>query len=97
MIERHVTFQVIGGKESEFEQFFRAEYLPAMSAQQGFIHAELFRELDQRQNYQMCLRFDSVDAAARWRESAEHKRLGPRLKSLYTMSSLIVYDVVAPA
>lgn len=94
MIERHVTFQLIQGKEQEFERFFSAEYLPAMSAQPGFVRAELLREQDKRENYKMCLRFQSVEAAANWRDTDAHKRLSPKLKSLHAGSTLIVYDVI---
>jgi hypothetical protein len=35
MIERHVTFNVIPGKEKDFEDLFKEKYSIAMSKQDG--------------------------------------------------------------
>lgn len=43
----------------------------------------------------MVLRFESLQAAAAWRESEAHPALKPQLKSMYTESELNVYDVLA--
>ncbi len=43
MIERHVTFEVLQGKEDAFEQLFIQEYRPAMSRMAGFVRLELLR------------------------------------------------------
>lgn len=95
MIERHVTFNVIPGKEKEFETFFREEYSVAMSRQPGFVSVTILKEHEKDFVYQMVIRFQSLETAAAWRESEDHKDLSPRLKSLYTESSFQVYDVAA--
>ena len=95
MIERHVTFEVLSDKTDAFEHFFIHEYRPAMSHMAGFVRADLLRESEAPQNYQMVLRFDSLDSAAAWRASAEHKALSPILKSYYSSSNLQVYQVIA--
>lgn len=95
MIERHVTFEVLQGKEDAFEQFFVAEYRPAMSRMAGFVRVELLREQEAPARYQMAIRFDSVETAAGWRASPEHQALSPRFKALYSSSQVQVYDVIA--
>ncbi|MBE0409834.1 MAG: antibiotic biosynthesis monooxygenase [Anaerolineales bacterium] len=94
MIERHVTFQIIPGKEEAFEQLFRDEYRPAMAAAPGFIKAELLRAQDDPNQYQMVIRFATKEQAAGWRASTPHEMLRPKLKMLYEKSRLEVYEVV---
>lgn len=94
MIERHVTFQIGEGKAKEFEAFFRSEYAPAMARQPGFASASLLRPVEGEDEVVMVLRFDSLEAAQAWRESAEHKRLSPNLKALYLGSEVRVFNVV---
>ncbi|MCR4429188.1 MAG: antibiotic biosynthesis monooxygenase [Caldiserica bacterium] len=95
MIERHVTFKVIPGKEKEFERLFVEEYRPAMSKMKGFRSVYLLFEEDDPQNYQMVIRFDSPEEALAWRSSPEHQALQPKIKSLYEGSQVKVYRVVS--
>jgi heme-degrading monooxygenase HmoA len=95
MIERHVTFEVLPGKSEAFERFFRSEYAVAMAAQPGFRGAELLRPKESESELVMLLRFDSLEAAQAWRDSADHKRLSPTLKALYQGSQVRVFDVLA--
>jgi heme-degrading monooxygenase HmoA len=95
MIERHVSFQVLPGMSTEFEAFFRWHYAPAMARQDGFCGAELLRPETGTPQRIMVLRFASLEAAQAWRESEDHKRLSPTLKSLYQSSAVDVYTVVA--
>lgn len=94
MIERHVTFQVIPGKEQEFERLFKEEYCPAMSSMQGFINAHLLVDLDNPQSYHMVIRFRTAEEASAWRNSEAHRSLQPKIKPLYQESQLKVYQVV---
>jgi antibiotic biosynthesis monooxygenase (ABM) superfamily enzyme len=95
MIERHVTFQVIPGKEKDFENLFKNEYGIAMSKQPGFVSVKLLKEYEKQAVYQMAIRFQSLETAAAWRDSADHKALSPKIKALYTESSVQVYEVIA--
>ena len=95
MIERHVTFEVLQGKEEAFEQFFVNEYRPAMSRMAGFVRLELLRESEAPSSYQMTIRFETLETAAAWRSSPEHQALSPKLKALYSGSQVQVYEVIA--
>ena len=81
MIERHVTFNVIPGKEKDFETLFKDGYCVAMSKQPGFVSVALLKEQDKEAVYQMVIRFQSLEAAAAWRDSADHKGLSPIIKA----------------
>jgi len=94
MIERHVSFEVLIDKADAFEHFFVHEYRPAMSHMAGFVPADLLRESEAPQNYQIVIRFDSPETAAAWRASAEHQALSPNLKTYYSSSQMQVYQVV---
>jgi heme-degrading monooxygenase HmoA len=95
MIERHVTFNVLPGRESDFEQLFVNDYRPAMASMPGFVKVELLREQEDPGHYQMVIRFESMETAAAWRTSDAHQALKPRIGALYEGSSLHVYDVIA--
>lgn len=95
MIERHVTFNVIPKKENDFETLFKEQYSVAMAKQPGFISVALLKEHEKEGIYQMVIRFQSLETAAAWRDSADHKALSPRIKSLYTENTVQVYEVIA--
>ena len=95
MIERHVTFNLIPGKEKDFENLFKEQYSVAMSKQPGFVSVTLLKEHEREAVYQMVIRFQSLETAAAWRDSADHKALSPKVKALYSGSSVQVYEVIA--
>lgn len=95
MIERHVTFSLIPGEEKDFEALFETEYSIAMSRQPGFVSVMLLKEHENEAVYQMAIRFQSLETAAAWRDSADHRALSPRIKALYKESTVQVYEVIA--
>jgi antibiotic biosynthesis monooxygenase (ABM) superfamily enzyme len=94
MIERHVTFNIISGREKDFETLFKEEYSLAMSKQPGFVSVTLLKEHEKEAVYQMTIRFQSLETAAAWRDSADHKALSPKIKALYKESTIQVYEVI---
>jgi len=68
MIERHVTFNGIPGKEKDFENLFKNEYRVDMARQPGFVSVALLKEHDKEAVYQMVIRFQSLETAAAWRD-----------------------------
>jgi len=95
MIERHVTYNVIPGKEKEFEALVKEAYSVAMSKQPGFVSVTLLKGHEKESFYQMVIRFQSLETAAAWRDSADHKALSPKIKALYTESTVQVYEMIA--
>lgn len=95
MIERHVMFNVLPGREQDFEELFTAEYRPAMAGMPGYVKLELLVEQEDPTQYQMVIRFESLETAAGWRNSDVHQALKPKIKALYDGSKLHVYDVIA--
>ena len=66
-----------------------------MARQPGFISVTLLKEHDKEAVYQMVIRFQSLETAAAWRDSADHKALSPKIKALYKGSTVQVYEVIA--
>lgn len=94
MIERHVTFRFLPTKEQEIARFFEEEYRPAMAKTEGFLKAELLKDMDHAQDFMMVLRFESIASAAARRSSGLHQGLKPQLKSLYDGSELKVLETI---
>jgi antibiotic biosynthesis monooxygenase (ABM) superfamily enzyme len=95
MIERHVTFSVIPERGKDFETLFKDAYRVAMSKQPGFVSVALLKEHEEEAVYQMVIRFQSLETAAAWRDSADHKALSPKIKALYKESTVQLYEVIA--
>jgi antibiotic biosynthesis monooxygenase (ABM) superfamily enzyme len=95
MIERHVTFNVLPGKEKDFENLFKEEYGVAMSKQPGFVSVLLLKEHEKEAVYRMVIRFQTLETAAAWRDSADHKALSPKIKALYKESTVQVFEVIS--
>lgn len=95
MIERQVTFQVIPGKEKDFEKLFKEAYSVAMARQPGFVSVSLLKEHGKESVYQFTIRFQTLEAAAAWRDSEDHKNLAPRIKPLFQESRVQIYEVIA--
>jgi antibiotic biosynthesis monooxygenase (ABM) superfamily enzyme len=95
MIERHVTFEVLPEKATDFEALFVQAYRPAMASMPGYVNVELLRAQAAQTEYQMVIRFESTETAAAWRASDAHQAISPRIKALYSASHVAVYDVVA--
>jgi len=95
MIERHVTFNVIPGKEKNFETLFKDAYSMAMSKQPGFVSVTLLKEHEKEAVYQMVIRFQTLETAAAWRDSADHRAFSLMIKVLYQESTVQVYEVIA--
>ena len=94
MIERHITFNVHPGKNTDFERFFADRYRPAMSESPGFVRVELLREAEDQTRYHMMLRFQDAETAAGWRTSPVHQALQPALAALFSTNEIQGYDVV---
>jgi antibiotic biosynthesis monooxygenase (ABM) superfamily enzyme len=65
-----------------------------MSRQPGFVSVALLKEHEKEAVYQMVIRFQTLETAAAWRDSEDHKALSPRIKSLYSNSTVQVYEVI---
>lgn len=94
MIERHIAFHILSGREQEFVDFVHRAYFPAIKQTPGFISAELLQSLDDREEITMVLRFDSQESSVSWRGSRAHEYLKPELKSYYSDSQLRIFDVI---
>jgi len=95
MIERHVTFNVVPGKAKDFETLFKDAYSIAMAKQPGFVSVALLKEHDKEAVYQMVIRFQSLETAAAWRDSVDHRAFSLMIKVLYQESTVQVYEVIA--
>ena len=94
MIERHVTLSVIPGKGKELENLLKDRMQCCHVEQLGFVSVTLLKEHEKEAVYQMAIRFQSLETAAAWRDSADHKALSPRIKALYKEGASQVYEVI---
>ncbi len=65
-----------------------------MSKMPGYVRAELLREQNVVNRYQMLIRFQSAEESDAWRSSPEHKSLSTKLKAFYKDSKVVTFKVV---
>jgi antibiotic biosynthesis monooxygenase (ABM) superfamily enzyme len=53
-----------------------------MARQPGSILVALLKEREKEAVHQMVIRFQSLETAAAWRDSADHKALSPKIHTL---------------
>jgi heme-degrading monooxygenase HmoA len=106
MILFQLYFEVAPEKAQEFESTFREVFLPALSSQQGFKSARLFRtysaaiteEIGARSdefNYQCNFIFESEELRRRWAKSEIHDVAWPKLESFCRKVGWRGYDVLS--
>jgi heme-degrading monooxygenase HmoA len=94
MIERHIRFEVPASGIADFQRFFEEKYVPPMSVIDGFVSARILRPSDGDGELLMVLQFESAEASAAWRESAEHESLQPELRSLHSGMHIQGYETL---
>ena len=95
MIERHVTFDVLPDRTTEFERFFAEQYRPPVLKMPGLIECLLLRESDNPLRYQIVFRWGTADDAVAWRTSEIHQALQPALGALHSGMTIVAYQKVA--
>jgi quinol monooxygenase YgiN len=94
MIERHITFEVLPDRTTDFERFIAERYRPATSETPGYLRLDLLREADHPTRYQMVFRWADAAAAVAWRTSAAHQALQPALSALVSSTGIQAYEVL---
>ena len=93
MILLQIYFDVSTEKAQDFEQMYRASYVPALKKQEGYLGSTLLRlfppdvaaEIEAAAttfNYQMELMFDTEAHRRRWVASEEHSVVWPLAEAL---------------
>jgi heme-degrading monooxygenase HmoA len=94
MIELHIALEPLPGSEADVEALYRAEYVPAISVQPGFLRATLLKKRDALREYEIDIAFESEALRLRWAASPEHQAAWPRLVALCGRISWTGFDTV---
>ena len=82
MFALHVELAVKSGSQAALEKVFAENFLPAISAQDGFVAAQLLHSNDTDTNYRLCLNFDQQASQQKWVATDLHQEVWPLVENL---------------
>jgi heme-degrading monooxygenase HmoA len=81
MFVLHIELKVRSNSEPGLEETFVERFYPAISAQQGFLEAQLLRSNDGEMSYRLCLSFDRQASQQKWVATDLHQEVWPLMES----------------
>lgn len=94
MFVLHIELKVRPGSEPGLEKIFVERFYPAVSAQQGFVGAQLLRSNGSETNYRLCLGFDHQASQQKWVTTDLHQEVWPPMESLCETFTVAGYSSI---
>jgi len=94
MFVLHIELKVKPGSQPGLEKTFVERFYPAISAQQGFIAAQLLRSNDSETNHRLCLSFDRQASQQKWVATDLHQEVWPLVESLCENFTVAGYSAI---
>lgn len=94
MFVLHVELTLKPGSQSGLEKTFTDRFYPAISAQGGFIAAQLLRSNDTETSYRLCLSFDQQASQQKWVATDLHQEVWPLVENLCERYTVAGYTAV---
>jgi heme-degrading monooxygenase HmoA len=94
MFVLHVELKAKLGSQVHLEETFFERFYPAISAQAGFIAAQLLRSNDNAANYRLCLSFDQQTSQQKWVATELHQEVWKLIEGLCETCSVAGYTAV---
>ena len=79
MFVLHIDIKVAGGKQEVLAQTWRGTFYPAVSAQPGFLRAELLQPVEDAAEYCIVLAFDQQSSQQSWVATDLHQQVWPQI------------------
>jgi heme-degrading monooxygenase HmoA len=94
MFVLHIELKVKSDSQANVEKTFLERFYPAISAQGGFIDAQLLRSSDTDTDYRLCLSFDRQGSQQKWVATDLHQEVWPLVEGLCESCSVAGYTAV---
>jgi heme-degrading monooxygenase HmoA len=94
MFVLHIDLAVKEGSQSVLGETFIERFYPAVSAQGGFVAAQLLRSNDSDTSYRLCLNFDKQASQQTWVATDLHQEVWPLIADLCESFSVARYETV---
>jgi heme-degrading monooxygenase HmoA len=91
MFVLHIELKPKHGSHANLERTFLERFYPAISAQGGFVDAQLLRSDDTDTSYRLCLSFDRQASQQKWVVTDLHQEVWPLIESLCESYSVAGY------
>jgi heme-degrading monooxygenase HmoA len=94
MFVLNVELKVKSGQHQALEKTYLESFRPAISAQEGFIAAQLLRPNDNDGDYHLSLTFDQQASQKKWVATDLHQQVWSVVEGLCTEYSVKAYSPV---
>ena len=94
MVNLHIFLEPLAGEEENLEVTFRSHFVPAVSAQDGFINISLLRPHDSLRTYVVSFAFENEEKRQKWAVSDAHENSFPKLCALCSSVRWRNHDVI---
>ena len=94
MFVLHVELKVKSGSQINLKMTFVERFYPAISAQSGFIAAQLLRSNNDDTSYRLCLSFDQQDSQQKWVATGLHQEVWPLVEDLCETYAVAGYTAI---
>ncbi|RZU43189.1 antibiotic biosynthesis monooxygenase family protein [Edaphobacter modestus] len=94
MFVLHVELKVKSGSQANLEKTFVERFYRAISAQSGFVAAELLRSNDDETSYRLCLSFDQWASQQKWVATDLHQEVWPLVEDLCENYAVAGYTAI---
>jgi heme-degrading monooxygenase HmoA len=94
MFVLHIELKVKSGSQASLEKTFLDRFYAAVSAQGGFVGAQLLRSNDSDSNYRLCLSFDQQASQQKWVATDLHQEVWPLIADQCENFSVAGYTAV---
>ena len=94
MFVLHIELKVKPDSQPGLDKIFAERFYPAISAQQGFIAAQLLRSNDNETSYRLCLSFDRQASQQKWVATDLHQEVWPPVERLCENFAVSGYSAI---
>ena len=94
MFVLHIELKAKSGSQASLEKTFDDRFYPAISAQGGFVAAQLLRSNNNDTDYRLCLSFDQQASQQKWVATGLHQEVWPLVAGLCESFSVDGYTTV---
>jgi heme-degrading monooxygenase HmoA len=94
MFVLHIDLELKAGAQEALKTAFRDTFRPAISAQDGFLAAELLQPLDSASAYCLELAFDQQATQQQWVATDLHQQVWPAIAGYCTNFAVKSYNTI---
>ncbi|MCL6600718.1 MAG: antibiotic biosynthesis monooxygenase [Alicyclobacillus macrosporangiidus] len=94
MITLHIDVTVAEDNRERFLEIYRSKYVPAISRQEGFVRTMLIQGMQNPNEFEIDIFFQTEALRQRWANSQDHAEVWPLIEALADELSWKGFNVI---